>query len=176
MERPTLLAVYRAMFTAREIDRAEQNLTTRGEAFFHISGAGHEATASLALHLTSEDWLHCHYRDKALLLARGLPIQAFFDNLLCKDNGSSRGRQMSAFFSDPKLHILGMVTPTANNALQSVGVAAAVRDRAGQPIVYCGVGDGTTQQGNSWKRSPKQYANNCQSCSSFKIIGLRFPP
>ncbi len=147
MERPTLLAVYRAMFTAREIDRAEQGLTTRGEAFFHISGSGHEATASLAVHLTPHDWLHCHYRDKALLVARGLPIQAFFDNSLCKHNGSSRGRQMSAFFSDPRLHILSMVTPTANNALQAVGVAAAVREREGQPIVYCGVGDGTTQQG-----------------------------
>jgi 2-oxoisovalerate dehydrogenase E1 component len=147
MERSTLLAVYRAMFTAREIDRAEQGLTTRGEAFFHISGAGHEVTAGLAVHLSSHDWLHCHYRDKALLLARGLPVQAFFDNVLCKHNGSSRGRQMSAFFSDPGLHILGMVTPTGNNALQAVGVAAAVRDQDSQPVVYCGVGDGTTQQG-----------------------------
>lgn len=147
MERPTLLAVYRAMFTAREIDLAEQNLTTRGEAYFHISGAGHEATAALALHLSSVDWLHCHYRDKALLLARGLPIRSFFDNLLCKENGSSRGRQMSAFFSDPELHILGMVTPTANNATQAVGVAASVRNQPGAPIVYCGVGDGSTQQG-----------------------------
>ena len=43
MDRPTLLTVYRAMFTARRIDHAEQGLTTRGEAFFHVSGAGHEA-------------------------------------------------------------------------------------------------------------------------------------
>lgn len=147
MERPKLLTIYRAMFTAREIDRAEQGLTTRGEAFFHLSGAGHEATAGLAVYLTARDWLHCHYRDKALLLARGLPIRAFFDNVLCKQDGSSRGRQMSAFFSDPQLHILSMVTPTGNNALQAVGVAAAVRNDEGQPIVYCGVGDGTTQQG-----------------------------
>ena len=95
MDRLTLLAVYRAMFTARQIDQAEQGLTNRGEAFFHISGAGHEATAALAPHLTPADWLHCHYRDKALLVARGLPIEAFFDNLLCKHGSSSRGRALA---------------------------------------------------------------------------------
>ena len=42
------LIIYRAMITARQIDKVEQELTQRGEAFFHISGAGHEATAMLA--------------------------------------------------------------------------------------------------------------------------------
>lgn len=147
MDRQTLLAVFRAMLTARELDRVEQELTARGEAFFYLSGAGHDAMAALAPHLTQHDWLHCHYRDRSLLLARGLPIKAFFDNLLCKQDSSCRGRQMSPFFSEPRLKILSMVTPTANNALQSVGVAAAVKHADGNPIVYCGVGDGTTQQG-----------------------------
>ena len=68
MDANKLIEVYRAMVTAREIDRMEQELTSRGEAFFHVSGAGHEGLAGLALHLTDEDWLHCHYRDKALML------------------------------------------------------------------------------------------------------------
>src|SRR5690606_8245278 len=82
-----------------------------------------------------------------LLVARGLPIEQFFANLYCKRESSSGGRRMSAFFSDPQLHILSMVTPTGNNALQSVGVAQAVKHRANRPIVLCAVGDGTTQQG-----------------------------
>lgn len=147
MNQHSLLTLYRAMYTARQIDKVEQELTQRGEAFFHIAGAGHEGTAALAPHLTEADWLHCHYRDRALLIARGLPIRAFFDSLLCRDNSSSRGRRMSGFFSDPSLHILSMVTPTGNNALQAVGVAAAVKDEPARPIVYCANGDGTTQQG-----------------------------
>jgi len=147
MNRQTLLTLYRAMYTARQIDKVEQELTQRGEAFFHVSGAGHEASAALAPHLTSDDWLHCHYRDKALLLARGLGIRAFFDNLLCKDHSAARGRRMCAFFSEPKLKILSMVAPTGNNALQSVGVAAAVKDQPSRPLVLCSIGDGTTQQG-----------------------------
>lgn len=147
MNQHTLLTLYRAMYTARQIDKVEQELTQRGEAFFHIAGSGHEATAALAPHLTADDWLHCHYRDKALLVARGMTIRAFFDSFLCKDQSSSHGRRMSGFYSDPSLHILSMVTPTGNNALQAVGVAAAVKDDASRPIVYCGNGDGTTQQG-----------------------------
>ena len=147
MNQQSLLTLYRAMITARQVDKVEQELTQRGEAFFHVAGAGHEASAALAAHLTSADWLHCHYRDKALLLARGLSVRAFFDNLLCKDNGASRGRRMSAFFSDPQLNILSMVTPTGNNALQSVGVAATVKEQDAKPIVVCSIGDGTAQQG-----------------------------
>ncbi len=147
MNQHTLLTIYRAMYTARQVDKVEQELTQRGEAFFHLSGSGHEATAALAPHLTEADWLHCHYRDRALLVARGLPIRSFFDSFLCRDQSSSHGRRMSGFFSHPGLRILSMTTPTGNNALQAVGVAAAVKDEPSRPIVYCANGDGTTQQG-----------------------------
>ena len=147
MDRKRLLSLYRNMLIARGVDRIEQELTSRGEAFFHLSGAGHEGTAVLANHLTEADWLHCHYRDRALLVARGLSPRTFFDTLLCNEFSPGSGRRMSAFFNDPELHILSMVTPTGNNALQAVGAAAAIKQPEDTPIVYCGVGDGTTQQG-----------------------------
>jgi len=147
MDRDQLLTLYRNMLLARGIDRIEQELTSRGEAFFHLSGAGHEGTAVLADHLSSEDWLHCHYRDRALLVARGLSPRTFFDTLLCNEFSPGSGRRMSAFFNDPDLHIMSMVTPTGNNALQAVGAAAAIKQADNTPLVYCGVGDGTTQQG-----------------------------
>lgn len=147
LSKPLMLRFYRVMYMARQIDRVEQEITSRGEAFFQLSGCGHEGTAVLADLLTSEDWLHCHYRSRALLLARGIAPREFFDNLLCNARSSSQGRRMSAFFSDPKLKILSMVTPVGNSALQAVGVAEAVRAYGSRPIVLCGLGDGTTQQG-----------------------------
>ena len=147
MNQRTLLTLYRAMITARQVDKVEQELTQRGEAFFQVSGGGHESSAALAPHLTPDDWLHCHYRDTALLIARGISVRSFFDSLLCKDNAASRGRRMSGFSSDPQLNILSMATPTGNGALQAVGVAAAVKEQASNPLVYCGIGDGTAQQG-----------------------------
>ena len=141
------LDLYRYMLTARYVDEIEKDLVDRGEAFFHVSGAGHEGAAVLARHLAPEDWLHCHYRDKALLLARGVPPKAFFDSLLCNAHSHSAGRQMSAHMSDPERRILSTVGPVGNSALQAVGVAAEVQHQRATSIVVCSVGDGTTQQG-----------------------------
>jgi 2-oxoisovalerate dehydrogenase E1 component len=147
METTQLLALYRAMFTARKVDDFEQQLTSRGEAFFNVSGAGHESSAALAFHLRDSDWLHCHYRDKALMIARGLNPAEFLDSLLCKDTSQSRGRQMSAFLSSAELNIISQGTPVGNSTLHAVGVAAAIRERDDRPIVVTSAGDGTTQEG-----------------------------
>lgn len=141
--------LYRQMVTAREIDRLEEDFTHRGEAFFHVSGAGHEGSAALAPHLIPQDWLHCHYRDKALMLARGIAPEMFFHSLFCKAASHSQGRQMSAHMSDPALHILSIVGPVGNSALQAAGVAAAVRNQPEAPLVLCSLGDGMSQQGEA---------------------------
>lgn len=141
------LALFRSMQTAREIDRIEAEYVRRGLAFFHVSGAGHESSAALTPHLTPDDWLHCHYRDKALLVMRGVPIREFFLSLLCKAGSHSNGRQMSAHLSCPALNVLSIVGPVGNNALQAVGVASELKRRGKNAIVVCSVGDGTTQEG-----------------------------
>ena len=66
------LDLYRYMLTSRKADSVQSDAAQRGEAFFYIPASGHEAMAALAPHLTEADWLHCHYRDRALLLARGI--------------------------------------------------------------------------------------------------------
>lgn len=142
-----LLTSYRYMVTSREIDLLEQDFTGRGEAFFHVSGAGHEASAVLNHHLIAEDWLHAHYRDKALMLARGISIEMFFLATFSKDASHSRGRQMNAHMSAPELNILSLVGPVGNSALHAVGVAQVVKPQPQNPIVLCGLGDGMTQQG-----------------------------
>src|SRR6516162_8252351 len=141
------LQLYLAMLKSREIDRVEAEFVRQGLASFHVSGAGHEGSAVLAPHLGPADWLHCHYRDKALLLARGIPPVEFFRSLLCTASSHSAGRQMSAHLSARSLNVLSIVGPVGNNALQAVGVAAALNDRPGNPIVLCSTGDGTTQEG-----------------------------
>jgi 2-oxoisovalerate dehydrogenase E1 component len=141
------LDLYRYMVMARTIDDLEKEYIHRGEAFFHVSGAGHEGTVALYPHLIAQDWLHCHYRDKALMLARGISPEMFFRSFFCKEASHSYGRQMSAHMSDPSLNILSIVGPVGNSALQAVGVASVIRDQAGSPIVLCALGDGMSQQG-----------------------------
>ncbi|TVR73007.1 MAG: beta-ketoacyl-ACP synthase 3 [Spirochaetaceae bacterium] len=143
----TLRALYTHMVTARHMDLIEQSYTSRGEAFFHVSGAGHEGTVALYPYLTENDWLHCHYRDKALMLARGITPMMFFLSLFNKDASHSRGRQMNAHMSAPALKVLSIVGPVGNSALQAVGVAEVIRDQPGSPLVLCALGEGMTQEG-----------------------------
>ena len=143
----SLFETYRHMCRARQIDRIESEYVRRGEAFFSISGAGHEATAVLDHFLGENDWLHCHYRDKALMLARGISAEMFFLSLFNKDGSHSRGRQLNVQMSAPELKVLSQACLVGNGALQAVGVASAVKDQAARPIVLCSLGDGMTQQG-----------------------------
>ena len=142
-----LFKLYMNMFSSREIDRIEESYTHRGEAFFHVSGGGHEAGAALAHYLKPEDYLHCHYRDKALMLARGMDPVMFFHALFNKDASHSRGRQMNAHMSAPELNILSLVGPVGNSGLQAAGIARTVKDQAESPVVLCSLGDGMSQQG-----------------------------
>ncbi len=140
-------SVYESILKSREVDLLEQDYTQRGEAFFHVSGGGHENIAFLNPHLIPEDYLHCHYRDKSLMIARGVTVKQFFLSLFCKDGSHSRGRQMSAHLSDPQNRVLSLVGPVGNNALQAVGAATVVKGQAGNPLVLCALGEGTSQQG-----------------------------
>ncbi|WP_169973256.1 beta-ketoacyl-ACP synthase 3 [Tautonia rosea] len=141
------VSVYRAMATARRVDEAEADLTARGLAFFSCSGIGHEALAVLAPLLRDADYLHLHYRDKALVLGRGVTASSMLHNLVASQSSPSAGRQMTPFLGDPALHLLCQNVPVGNHALQAVGVAAAMAARPGQPIVVCSMGDGASQQG-----------------------------
>lgn len=159
---PKARELYRYMWMARTLDRVEMELVNRGEGFFHVGGAGHEASVGLVNHLTLDDYLYPHYRDKALMLARGIPVEQFFHGLLCTAEATSHGRQMGAHLSFPEVKILPMAGPVGNNALPSVGVAQQLvadhrRRHAGRngdraatadcPIVVCVSGDSSTQQG-----------------------------
>jgi 2-oxoisovalerate dehydrogenase E1 component len=148
---PGLEDLYRVMFAARCIDELGAKLVARGEVFFHVSGSGHEASAVLNSFLRPDDYLHLHYRDKALMLARGIPMSQFFHSLLCNAESHSQGRQMSAHMSDPGRRVLSIVGPVGNNALQAVGVAAVLKSQGKGSIVVCSMGDGTSQQGEVYE-------------------------
>lgn len=143
----TLLELYQFMVASRESDVIEAELVNSGEANFLASSKGHEGGVIFAPFLQKSDWLHCHYRDKALMLARGVSSEMFFYSALAKAESHSVGRQMVSHMSAPELNITSIVGAVGSNALQAAGVAYTVKYQAEHPIVLCAVGDGTTQQG-----------------------------
>ncbi|WP_440617000.1 beta-ketoacyl-ACP synthase 3 [Cysteiniphilum sp. 6C5] len=142
-----LINCYQKMYSIRQIDNTEAEMVNSGTANFLASSKGHEGAAIFAEYLKPQDWLHCHYRDKPLMHARGMEAKMFFYSSLCKAEGASNGRQMVIGVSERKLNIVSIITPVGNQALPAVGIAQSVKDDVDNPIVYCGMGDGTTQQG-----------------------------
>jgi 2-oxoisovalerate dehydrogenase E1 component len=141
------LELYKFMLASRESDIVEAELVNSGDANFLASSRGHEGSAIVAPYLQKSDYLHCHYRDKALMLARGISNEMFFYSALAKDKSHSHGRQMVSHMSAPELNILSIVGPVGNNALPAAGIAHVIKDEVDNPIVYCAIGDGTSQQG-----------------------------
>ncbi|MBB6430662.1 beta-ketoacyl-ACP synthase 3 [Algisphaera agarilytica] len=152
-----LLATYRAMRTARTTNAIEAELASGGDSFFHLPTTGHESVAAWNAFLTPDDWIHTHYRDQALWIARGIPPKAVFDAALCNADNYSSGRQMVGFQASRKLNMPSTVVPVANNCTQAVGIAAHLEEQRklgkndSNPVVLCGMGDGTTQQGEVYE-------------------------
>lgn len=150
-----LLELYRSIVCIHLIEDTEENYVKQGKAFFYMPTRGHEGSAALASSLIAEDYLACHYRDKALMVARGAKPIDFFKNMFCTADSDSAGRQMSAFLHNRQLNMLSLSGPVTNAALHSCGIAAELMAdpsmKGKKPIVYCGLGDGMTQEGEFYE-------------------------
>ncbi len=142
------LDLYRIVSLNRKLDDKQEALAQSGKIPFYIPTAGHETSAALAPHLRPDDYLFCHYRDVALMLARGYLPENLLAGVLGRAGSSSSGRRMPGFPCSPELRIMDSSTLVGNNALQAAGIAHTIKTREGdQSIVLCSIGDGGTQQG-----------------------------
>ncbi|MGX1508430.1 UNVERIFIED_CONTAM: 2-oxoisovalerate dehydrogenase E1 component [Streptomyces graminofaciens] len=135
------------MLLSRECDRRSGIVLRQGEAWFHISSAGHEALAALCELLEPDDLLFPHYRDRALMLARGMDPEAQARDLMAKEKSHSAGRNMSAHFGHRPGNVFSIASPTGSQCLPAAGAAWAARLRGSTQAVVCSIGDASTRQG-----------------------------
>jgi len=140
-------ALSQVMLCARSADEREAILFRQGRGYFQLPSAGHELMAVLGAALNDEDVIFPYYRDRALLMARGVSLEALALDYFAKKDSSSQGRQMSSHFFAPEKNIMSVATPTGLQFLPAAGAAWAKKMAASKDIVVCSTGEATVRQG-----------------------------
>jgi 2-oxoisovalerate dehydrogenase E1 component len=133
---------------SRHGDLREENLNRQGKGHFHVSGRGHEALAGLGMQLEAADYIVPYYRDRGLVLGRGVTTPQLALDYMAKRDSSSRGRQMPSHYSYRELNIWSVPTPTAAQLLPACGIAWGMQLDGKKSITVTTVGDAATRQGD----------------------------
>jgi 2-oxoisovalerate dehydrogenase E1 component len=142
------LRLLTTILESRHADLREQNLNRQGKGHFHVSGMGHEALAAVAIQMESDDHIVSYYRDRGLVLGRGMTTRQLGLEYFAKRNTGSGGRQMPSHYSNADLHIWSVPTPTGSQLLPACGIAWGIQLDGKKNLVVTTVGDAATRQGD----------------------------
>src|SRR5881392_1105537 len=142
------LRLLTTILESRHADLREQNLNRQGKGHFHVSGMGHEALAAISLLMEPDDYIVPYYRDRGLILGRGMTTRELGLEYFAKRNTGSAGRQMPSHYSNANLHIWSVPTPTGSQLLPACGIAWGIKLDRKKNLVVTTVGDAATRQGD----------------------------
>ncbi len=142
------LRLLTTMLESRHADLREQNLNRQGKGHFHVSGMGHEALAAVSIQMEPDDYIVPYYRDRGLVLGRGMTTRQLGLEYFAKRNTGSGGRQMPSHYSNADLHIWSVPTPTGSQLLPACGIAWGIKLDQKKNLVVTTVGDAATRQGD----------------------------
>ncbi|MGH7145424.1 MAG: 2-oxo acid dehydrogenase subunit E2 [Planctomycetota bacterium] len=145
------LPLLELMLQARKGDENDEGLKRRGIGHFQMSGTGHEGLAGLGIQLRKDDYLHPHYRDRVLVMAKGLTHERCARLLLSKTGPGCQGRQMPSHYCAADLRIGSHSSPIGSKLLHAVGMAQSIKARGGSEIVVASLGDAGTREGETWE-------------------------
>ncbi len=142
------LRLLTVILESRHADLREQNLNRQGKGHFHVSGMGHEALAAVSIQTEPDDYIVPYYRDRGLILGRGMTTRQLGLEYFAKRNTGSGGRQMPSHYSNADLHIWSVPTPTGSQLLPACGIAWGIKLDGKRNLVVTTVGDAATRQGD----------------------------
>ncbi len=145
------LEMLKLMYLSREGDRREGVLHRQSKGWFQVAGMGHEPMAAVSLLLRGSDYLFPYYRDRAMVLAKGVSNAELARAYFAKRNTGSGGRQMPGHYSSRQHNIWSVPTPTGANALPACGVAWSMQLNNREGVVVATVGDAACRQGEFYE-------------------------
>lgn len=141
----------RTMLESRLGDLREENLNRQGKGHFHVSGRGHEALCALGAQLRAGDYVVPYYRDRGLVMGRGLGTRHLALEYFAKRESVSRGRMMPSHFSCRELNIVTVSTPLGAQLLPACGIAWGLQLDGKDGVVVTTIGDAATRQGDFYE-------------------------
>jgi 2-oxoisovalerate dehydrogenase E1 component len=144
----TKLRLLHFMLESRQGDLRQESLNRQGRGHFHVASMGHEALAAIGLLLNEGDFTCPYYRDRALILARGVTSYELALDYFAKRESSSGGRQLTGHFSSRAHKVWSVPTPTAAQMLPACGIAWGLQLDAKPGVVVTSAGDAATRQGD----------------------------
>lgn len=141
------LELLRHILLCRAIDRREAMLMRQGKGRLALSSAGHEGLSVLAKLLQPQDLIFSYYRDRPLLLARGVTPERCASNFFASVESSTQGRSESVLHCDSSLGIFSAAGATGIQCLPAVGAAWSQQLNQTNALVLCTIGDAATRQG-----------------------------
>src|SRR5258707_1294896 len=151
LTREEKLRLLTILLESRHGDLREQNLNRQGKGHFHVSGMGHEAMAAISIQMQADDYIVPYYRDRALVLGRGVSSGQLASDYFAKAKSESHGRQMPSHYSCAEKHIWSVPTPTGSQLLPACGIAWGIKLDGKKAVVVTTVGDAATRQGDFYE-------------------------
>ena len=145
------LDLLKLMYLSREGDRREGVLLRQGKGWFQVSGMGHETLSVVSSMMKESDYLFPYYRDRAMVLSKGVSNFELAQAYFAKQSSSSGGRQMPGHYSCRKRNVWSVPTPTGANLLPACGVAWGMQMKNEPGVVVATIGDAATRQGEFYE-------------------------
>ena len=145
-----LRSLYRDLQRARMLDARLSTLQRQGRVSFVASAAGHEGAQVGAARALSpgRDWVFPYYRDLALVLALGWPLEQALAQQLATRLDPARGRQMPAHPGSGPLNVFTPASAIASHVPPAVGSALAQKLAGRGDVTLCSFGEGATSEGD----------------------------
>lgn len=140
-----LIRAYRNAVRSRTLDIKIVNSQRQGIIGFHVPSEGQEIIQiALGMLAKKEDIIFGYYRDLALLIQRGVPLEQIVDQLMGNKEDMQKGRQMPDHFSFKDFNFSSIQSPVGAHLPLAVGAAYMLKYRNKDGIVIANFGDGAT--------------------------------
>ncbi len=144
-EKERYIRAYGAMMLSRTLDKKIMTAQRQGRVGFYTPSIGQEAAqVGMSMAMDKDDVFFQYYRDLALMIHRGVPIELIINQILGNAQDEAKGRQMPSHLLARDYNFMSVQSPVATNLPLAVGAAYASKYMNENKIFVASFGEGSS--------------------------------